>query len=282
MRPDSFFRISVIDAGLHLGRHLRAYPELTVTDAIRQLRSGPAHHGTLDYETAMLIYNDNGASLFCPSYDRTSELRETLFKMALALKPFWATISPLGRQRVRVVLSVDQLQCLRYAGLIDSDDETAWRWWDQLAAQFRITESQKLIEIGREGELLSLMYERTRLAAEGVTQMPQWVSVEDNLAGYDILSYRVHDGILAKLYIEVKATRSAGYSFVLTRREWEYASLSPSSYLFHFWLLPIQALWIASVSELESSIPTDNGCGEWDQVVLNLEARRNCFVRNSR
>jgi hypothetical protein len=199
--------------------------------------------------------------------------------MALKLKPFWATVSVFGRDRVSAVMSADQAQCLRYAGLLNSTDEAVWKWWDQLASYFRSERSKRLLEIGRMGEQLSLQFEEAALRKLGIKENPRWISLEDNLAGYDILSYRLSEaGIVSKVFIEVKATTSADLDFTLTRREWEFALSIGASSEFHFWYLPEKTLRSASMSEVSVSIPTDNGSGVWEQVSLNL--RDAVFVRS--
>src|SRR5579859_2282611 len=154
-----YFRISVIEAGLCIKSHLSRYPSYSVGDAIRQLRAGFASHSTFDYESAQCLWQDFGPSIFCPAEQRVDELRETIFRMAVTLKPLWAKMSPFGRARVRAVLTVDQAQCLRYAGLLETTEEPVWRWWDKLAAHFRDIQRDDLLEIGRKGELYSLRVE---------------------------------------------------------------------------------------------------------------------------
>lgn len=210
-------------------------------------------------------------SPFCPSPIRTEELRLTLFRLAILLKPFWAKISFLGRDRVRAVLSGGALQCLNYAGLLGPIDESVRQWWDELAAYFRAEQSQKLLEIGRRGEQLSFQLEAETLQELGISEVPVWISIEDNTAGYDILSYRRSEGErLSKLFIEVKATTTAEYVFILTRREWEVAADAGSNFRFHFWYLPMPAVWIATVEQVAIHIPSDHGLGLWDKVRLDL------------
>jgi hypothetical protein len=271
LRTDLYFRISVIDAGLQLKSHLEQYQDVSVDDAIRQLRAGPVSRSTLDYESVLNIDGLNGLSLFCPSVSRTEELRETIFKMATRLKPFWAKVSPFGRDRVSAIMSSDQIQCLRYAELLDSTDEPVWRWWDKLAANFRSEKLDRLTEIGRMGEQLSLRLEMETLKKLGISKAPRWISLDDNLAGYDILSYRPNVGNgETKAFIEVKATYSADRAFFLTRREWDFAERSGSAFEFHFWHLPDQSLYRATVNEVSKSIPLDRGLGRWDQALLRL------------
>lgn len=213
MRPDLFFRISVIDAGLQLKSHLQTYPGITLNDAVRQLRKGPVAHSGLDYESAVGLCNSHGIELFQASADRVQELRGTIFGMALLLKPLWAKISPMGRDRVRAILSDDQAQVLRYAGLLESEDQFVWGWWDELAGHFRGEESKKLLEIGRRGELLSLDMEKSLLKSLRIEQVPRWIAIEDNLAGYDIQSFRLAGKDVAEVLIEVKATTQTSGSF---------------------------------------------------------------------
>jgi hypothetical protein len=274
VKPDLVFRISVIDAGLNLKRHLQTYPEVTVADAIRQLRNGPVFRNSLDYEAALDICEEHGIAPFCSSPNRTEELRQTLFKLAILLKPFWAKICFLGRDRVRDVLSVGQKQCLNYAGLLGPIDEAVRLWWDELAAHFRAEQSQKLLEIGRRGEKLSLQLEIETLRKLGISESPVWISLEDNTAGYDIASHRWNEtGELTKLFIEAKATTTTEFVFFLTRHEWEVAAEAGSSFLFHFWYLPTPAVWIATVEQVAAHIPSDHGSGLWDKVRLNLRDR---------
>ena len=272
MKSDLYFRISVIDAGLQLKSHLEKYPDISETDAIRQLRAGPVLRSSLDYQSALEIDGREGLSLFCPSLSRTDELRETILRMAIRLKPLWAKVSPFGRDRVCAIMSPDQIQCFRYAQLLDSVEEAVWRWWDTLAANFRVERMDRLTEIGRIGEQLSLRFEQSMLRRLGIEAKPRWISLDNNLAGYDILSYRLGtDGAVSKVFIEVKATYSIGRSFILTRREWNFAERAGAASNFHFWYLPNRSLKEATTAEISESIPVDRGSGTWEQVVLNLK-----------
>jgi hypothetical protein len=271
LRPDLFFRISVIDAGLQLKSHLETYPGITLNDAMRQLRKGPVAHSGLDYESAISLCNSHGIELFQASADRAQELRGTIFGMALLLKPLWAKISPMGRDRVRAILSDDQAQILRYAGLLESDDKFVWGWWDNLAGHFRGEESKKLLEIGRRGELLSLDMEKSLLKNLGIGQVPRWIAIEDNLAGYDIQSFRLVRKDVAEVLIEVKATTQTERVFFLSRREWETAVKVKDRFLFHFWYLPEELVWIATVHDLAPNVPLDQGSGKWENLRLDLK-----------
>jgi len=137
LRPDLYFRISVIDAGLQLKTHVERYEGVKVSDAVRQLQSGSVSYSSLDYHSALEVAGEGSLEVFSLAGNRTEELRETIFRMAVKLRPFWARVCHLGRARVCAVISDDQSQCLRYAGLLESTDESVWRWWDRWASHFR-------------------------------------------------------------------------------------------------------------------------------------------------
>jgi Domain of unknown function (DUF3883) len=251
------------------------YPEVTIQDAIRQLRNGPVFRSSLDYEAALDICEEHGIAPFCPLPIRTEELRQTLFKLAILLKPFWAKVAYLGRDRVRAVLSRGPAQCLMYAGLLGPIDESVRLWWDELAAHFRSEQSQKLLEIGRQGEQLSFWLEIATLKELDISEPPVWISPEDNTAGYDILSHRRNEaGGLSELFIEAKATTTTAYTFILTRHEWDVAAKAGHGFRFHFWYLPTPTLWIATVEEVAPHIPVDSGSGRWEKVSLNFRGRK--------
>jgi hypothetical protein len=151
-----------------------------------------------------------------------------------------------------------------------------WRWWDKLAANFRVEKMDRLTEIGRIGEQLSLRLEESKLRSLGIEAKPRWVSLEDNLAGYDILSYRLQTSGSgpSKAFIEVKATYSPDRSFILTRREWDFAEPSGGASSFHFWYLPDQTLKVAGTAEISKSIPSDRGSGTWQEVSIDLRSEK--------
>jgi hypothetical protein len=75
-------------------------PSVALTDAVRQLRAGPVLRGSLEYESALEIDGQLGLSLFCPSSNRQDKLRETIFRMAIRLRPLRAKVSRFGRDWV--------------------------------------------------------------------------------------------------------------------------------------------------------------------------------------
>jgi len=269
---DAFFRISVIDGALGLCRHRKEYPGTPISDAVRQLQNGPAYLAGYDYRRAVELADQVGWDAFTFEGARYTQLRVTLKELALRLKPFWARVSHLGRNRVLQVVSGDQRQCLEFAGLLETppSDEVV-TWWDEIGAFFRAEEEQRNVEIGREGERRTMEYETKRLKSEGIPKQPLWIALDDNRAGYDVLSFqKLSTSQIEDLRIEVKASSYSPTHFILTRPEWDEASRQPDLHLFHIWNLETEELLRLSVEDMAPHMPLDNGNGLWREVRVTL------------
>ncbi len=273
MSADRLLCISVIDAALTILRYRTMYPDLSVPEAIRHLRFGPVHRALLDYEGAVELAELTGWDAFYVADNRQEELRETIKAVALRTKPFWARMTVYGRDRVSMLLDDDQLQCLRYAGVLETPpDDGCQLWWDDLSATFRAFAAERMQEIGREGERWTLAHERARLISIGLSDhAPKWVSIEDNTAGYDVLSYDLGEsGVVFPIEIEVKTSSSATARLIVTRNEWREASRKKEGYRFYVWKFADKQLTVVQVSELEPHIPADSGAGQWLEVEIRL------------
>lgn len=62
-------------------------------------------------------------------------------------------------------------------------------WWDSVVAFARMLVDAEKMEQAREAESLTLAYERNRLKGLGIEKEPAWKGLDDNFAGYDVLSY---------------------------------------------------------------------------------------------
>src|SRR5262249_37569117 len=142
----------------------------------------------------------------------------------------------LGRQKFVLKLSRDEQQCFREAGLLARPPSQPVRlWWDRISGQARLAADQIKLEQGRAAEILSISRETERLRRIGIQREPIWISVEDNTAGYDVLSY--DSGVVepTNRLIEVKSTTASPLRFNLTRNEWNKALEFGTSYHFHIW-----------------------------------------------
>ena len=117
-----------------------------------------------------------------------------------------------------------------------------------------------------------MVHETERLVDEGILKYPIWIALEDNLAGYDVLSFQQAKGgdEVDDLRIEVKAASYSPTHFILTRPDWDMASQQPELHLFHIWNLETEELLKLSVSDMAAHIPSDSGTGLWREVRVAL------------
>ena len=93
---------------------------------------------------------------------------------------------------------------------------------------------------------------------------PRWISIDSNLAGYDIIS-RISDTEAAPLLIEVKSSEQSinNACFYISSSEWNTA-VSSANYRFYLWLIDTQKkLAIISPQMIEKYIPVNSNVGEW-------------------
>jgi len=84
------------------------------------------------------------------------------------------------------------------------------------------------------------------------------MAIEDNAAGYDILSYDVGPVEPTSRLIEVKSSMQNPPRIILTRKEWEAAARYSETYVFHIWSL-LLILSIASATSPSGGVLTGDG-----------------------
>lgn len=269
---DSFLKISIIDGAFSICNQHRLYPENSIDEIIKQLRRGPVSTATYDFERAKQLIELVGWETFIIESSRHEQLQQTLKNLVLIIKPFWARISYLGRTKVKQILTDDELQCLNFAGLlVDNPSDNVINWWETIGKFFRILDDDKKMEIGKEGERRSLELETERLLECGINNKPKWISIEDNTAGFDILSYRNPSPVdISEIKIEVKACTYSPVHFIITKNEWKTALEYKNNYIFHIWNLENNELIEIDVEEMKLHIPTNNGLGKWGNVKIAL------------
>jgi len=192
--------------------------------------------------------------------------RTCIEAVILHRQPIWAKIMTMGRQKFTSKLARDEQQCFREAGLLDDPPTVEIiKWWDRVTGQVRLAGEQVRLERARVAEKLSLDREVERLNVLGIDRKPKWIAIEDNTAGYDVLSYDPGSTEPTNRLIEVKSTIASPLRFILTRHEWEQACRFGSSYHFHIWNLQSQppSLFERTVADVAPHIPTDNEKGTW-------------------
>lgn len=186
-------------------------------------------------------------------------------------QPAWCKAMRQGRMRFLDSLDTNDKDVFVAAGLARHPPSLGLvNWWDTVTGFARlITDIEKLAQ-GRRAEQLSMDYETKRLIGLGIGLMPEWKGLDDNFAGYDVLSYDLGEfGPISRL-IEVKSTITSPLRFILTRHEWDEALKFGSAYHFHVWdlgkLPPV--LYERTAAQVAPHIPQDNEKGKWKSAEI--------------
>lgn len=205
------------------------------------------------------------------------ELKRTmLMDYVLTVSPIWSNRTPYGRSEAAIFMTKDEKACFAEAGLLsDRLDSSVIEWWDTVANKVRAKAQQAQSDKGRIGEKNTIKYEQERTNSE-----PKWMSVESNLAGYDVRS-KISSEDHSALLIEVKTSTSSleqAY-FYVTSHEWKVAQTS-LAYVFHLWCLSGKKRLLAIISpeDIFPYIPTNNLSGEWESVKIPFFSFKSNFV----
>lgn len=259
--------------GLKLVREYAAkYPDHTSTELITLIEHVEADGASLDLEAAVYLGTivDNGSEL-----DGQIFYQSCIKAVILRHQPIWSKTMRHGRKRFIRTLDRGDQDIFAAAGLMDdplSNDVVIW--WDDVSGYARLIHDRGKMEQGRQAELLTLAHEKERLEGIGINQAPEWPGLDDNFAGYDVLSYDQGEHGVVNRMIEVKSTTASPLRFMLSRNEWSQAEKVGDSYIFHIWDMakatPI--LHVRSVSDVSPHIPSDNGKGSWTVATIPLSA----------
>ena len=181
-------------------------------------------------------------------------------------RPAWTKSMKSGRRRFADELSLDERSVFDAAGLmVDPPSKEVVGWWDDISGYARITGNLESMERAREAELLTLKRERERLMRVGISKEPEWLGLDDNYAGYDVLTYEEGGTGLINRLIEVKSTIASPPRFVVSRQEWRTAERAAESYSFHIWDMQKEPpqIYVLSVADVAPHIPKDRGYGQW-------------------
>lgn len=210
-----------------------------------------------------IVPTERGLSISKLKY--TEALLLQLEDMIKIYNPSWASLIPKGREETKHFLPESVKQCFNEAGLLGELSDELVDFWDKLALAYRNVKQERLLELGREGERFSIIFEESRTG-----RIPKWQSIESNLSGYDLIS-TLNTDENKPLMIEVKATSTnINYaSFYISRNEWETAS-NTSNYVFHLWSLDkkCRTLYIVSKEKVKPHIAMDQNDGNWQSIEI--------------
>ena len=253
-----------------LRKHEEQQPNLSLQELISLVERVEADALSLDLEASVHLSK-------AVEYDATLDgvvFYQTCIRAVLRQRqPAWTKSMKSGRKRFAAELSLDERSVFDAAGLMaDPPSRELVGWWDDISGYARFGGSLESMEQAREAELLTLEKERTRLRASGIGREPEWLGLDDNYAGYDVLTYEVGDKGLTNRMIEVKSTIASPPRFMVSREEWRTAERVGEAYSFHIWDMqktPPQ-LYVKSVEEVAPHIPQNKGNGYWCRVEVRL------------
>jgi hypothetical protein len=221
----------------------------------------------LDFEGALLLHE----SIPVMTDDAPKVYRALIGTIVERLDPPWLQLFCRGREAVVAALNADVKACFERSGaLSQTPDEEVMKWLDELVSMAYARQDAGRLLLGRQAERLSFEYEQELLHSETDAPPIRWISLDDNTAGYDILSYvRTGPAFLPKR-IEVKASSKVPPTIHVTRHEWEVAASGATSYVFHVWHLASRTLRQYTVDEVADHIPTERGDGRWETIEVRL------------
>ncbi|WP_341789634.1 DUF3883 domain-containing protein [Rickettsia endosymbiont of Polydrusus tereticollis] len=241
----------------------RAFEKIGVTPTDYSLTYAQEMGWILLDETGIAIASNSGKKLLS-LVGTKQKLQQSILDFINVKHPFWLQNAAFGRKKLLLYVHSEIYQVFLEAGLVGSINEDIVKFWDILASRARGLQNDSLLSIGRQGERLTLNYEKARTGYQ-----PKWVSIESNEDGYDVLSV-INNNDKAKLSIEVKTTKNGiDTLFYLTRNEWERA-VDTESHCFHLWDLSndIPKLAVLTMKDIENHISIDKGKGEWQHLAI--------------
>lgn len=255
--------------GLRIYRHYASkYPDLPIPDLLSLIDEVEADAHTLDMEAS--VYLSTLVENECP-LDGHGFYQACIKGVLINHQPIWAKLMRQGRSRFVKMLNSNDQNVFAAAGLMDTPAPThVVKWWDTVSGFARLISDHEKMKQGRAAEILTIERERQRLKEIGIPKEPEWPGLDDNYAGYDVLSYdRAPTGVINRL-IEVKSTTVSPLRFIITRNEWNKAKQAGDSYIFHVWDMKPEnpVLHIRSVADVEPHIPADKGSGQWKNAEI--------------
>lgn len=167
----------------------------------------------------------------------------------------------------------DDLDVFSAAGLLSNPpSEKVVAWWDDILGHARLAVDIEKMAQARKAESLTIDREKKRLVEIGIERLPEWKGLDDNYAGYDVLSFDLKDGAEINIMIEVKSTVASPLRFYLSRNEWNTADQIGEAYKFHVWNMAVDPpqLYERTVEQVRPHIPSDNEKGKWSNAEIPL------------
>ena len=273
---DRLFSLSCFE-GLRLIRHYgQQDPSLQSNQLKKLVLKVEADAVNLDMDAAVLLHGSVAAD--CP-LDGERFYQGCIRAVVISHQPIWAKSMRQGRMRFIDSLTKssthksDDLDVFQAAGLLHNPPSMeVVAWWDDIVEHSRLTTDIEKMAQARKAESLTIEYEKRRLQRLGIDRAPEWMGLDDNFAGYDVLSFDRKEGDVTKILIEVKSTVASPPRFYLSRNEWNTANQVGDAYKIHIWnMVDTEPQLIErTVEEVRPHIPSDNQKGKWSNAEIPL------------
>jgi hypothetical protein len=259
-------KMSTIEACLRINVIRKGKVTTDLLEAVQIAKESTSDSAAHDYEEATSVFQSGLSQLMSDSMQ--DQILEIVTHLTNSNDYPWKQFAHRGRQWVLERLSPNEFQSFKAAGLteIEMTDEIR-EWWDCLTTNIKTGSSDFSF---REWEKRSFELEKKRLASEGCPLSCQWVALEDNFIGYDILTYQKTLNGWQKHYVEVKSSETGIFRFHLSYREAAIAIRFPNDYSLHFWDTKSETLSELSGMDLLAHLPLDQGQGKWQEVLVTL------------
>lgn len=273
---DRLFSLACFEGLRLIRQYALKHPEMNVLELVELVVKVEADAESLDMEAALHL-NDSVAG-DCP-IDGEPFYQGCIKAVVISHQPIWAKSMRQGRMRFIGSLVEDSknrdddLDVFAAAGLLKEPPSVdVVSWWDDILGHARLAVDIEKMAQARKAEKLTIESEIVRLKALGIDKRPEWKGLDDNYAGYDVLSFDLKDGAEVNRMIEVKSTVASPLRFYLSRNEWKKADEIGDAYFFHIWDMAVDPpkLYVRTVEQVKPHIPTDNEKGKWSNAEIPL------------
>jgi Domain of unknown function (DUF3883) len=269
---ERLFAMPAFEGLREIRRRFYESPQTNLADIISAIRLTEADASSLDLEASCELH----AIVEVCELDGYGFYRHCIRAVVLSRFPIWVKTIRLGRQVFAAKLEEDDHTIFQNAGLLVSPPSAdVVEWWDTVGHEIKLETDLEKMAQARAAEKLSWDFEKQRLLSLGIEKDPVWVGLDDNTAGYDVLSYEPGAPEITNKLIEVKSTVASPLRFYVTRNEWNQAQKAKDTYFFHVWdMQKVPAvLYVRTVEQVKPHIPSDNEKGRWSNAEIPVGAQ---------
>jgi hypothetical protein len=264
------FALSAFEGVRLIRTYAARQPDVAIEQLLTMIEHIEADAANLDLQASVYLHGLVEAS--CP-LDGTGFYQACISAVVIKHQPTWCKAMRQGRRRFLDSLDPNDRDVFAASGIArEPPDFAVVTWWDGVTGYARLLTDLEKMEQAREAEALTLVHERERLKALGIDKAPEWKGLDDNFAGYDVLSYDRGEFAPINRMIEVKSTTASPLRFIVTRHEWEQAEKFGPAYIFHVWDMqktpPV--LYERTSVQIAIHVPSDNEKGKWKTAEIPL------------